>query len=865
MQTRSCNPLPALRCYVPRHCANFSQHARSIAQRASLSEVETSSLAVLEWGSVCRQVSCFCGTSMAAQRLQAAGLPLGRSIEQSQMLLQQTEEAMQAGLRVQGVHDLTPALQAVSSGQYLSAKQLQGVAGSLEAALALKAQVAAPAQQPGAEQAQTATGAAPEAVPASPAQAAVLTDAKLPSLAALAAGISDQEQALVTAIRHCIRLGSVADEASEALATVRGQRRDVNARLRSAMEELARTLHDKGASDSRNLSIMRNRLCVGLKAGRKGELPKGSVKLGASQTGATQYYEPTFAIPLNNEAALLAEREEEEERRVLVLLSQMLLQRVAEIQQLQEAVVELDVVAARAGHARWLSGVRPDLVTTLMAGHDGRPLLSVPGALHPVLLERVLGHSLPQPPAADEKLFERNYAAAPAWELPRPSSPSPPAPDSSSRPGIAPRPLDLRVPAGKRVVAITGPNTGGKTVTLKTVGLLVLMAKAGLFLPMEPSNPPGPSCSAQLRPAKPCIAWFGSVLADIGDTQSLQQNLSTFSGHVKRIQQVLATARPDSLVLLDEVGSGTDPVEGAALARAILDHLASRVALTLATTHHAELKHAVDEDSKFTNVSMEFDVASLQPTYRLMWGTAGASNALDIAQTLGFDSAVLAEAREVARSTLASQGERSARMAATAASLMEQLEDATAELNETRARRQAGEAAAQQLQEELRELAAAEAKLKRLPTLIVKRRDTTRQELQQLLAEFEKGRSNRAEVELRLSRLEADIPERVAAYLKRSYQSEDAPDIGDIVVVPERHGEAQFRLSGFVGPDSVRIEPLSATGLGAALLSFSKKGKKSGGGAITVPKATIKLARRAMTHLPTSIPSTLDPDVRGAT
>ncbi|GFH29738.1 DNA_MISMATCH_REPAIR_2 domain-containing protein [Haematococcus lacustris] len=234
---------------------------------------------------------------------------------------------------------------------------------------------------------------------------------------------------------------------------------------------------------------------------------------------------------------------------------------------------------------------------------------------------------------------------------------------------------------------------------------------------------------------------------------------------------------------------------------------------------------------------MEFDVASLQPTYRLMWGTAGASNALDIAQTLGFDSTVLAEAREVARSTLASQGERSARMAATAASLMEQLEDATAELNETRARRQAGEAAAQQLQEELRELAAAEAKLKRLPTLIVKRRDTTRQELQQLLAEFEKGRSNRAE-------------------------SEDAPDIGDIVVVPERHGEAQFRLSG---PDSVRIEPLSATGLGAALLSFSKKGKKSGGGAITVPKTTIRLARRAMTHLPTSIPSTLDPDVRGAT
>lgn len=142
----------------------------------------------------------------------------------------------------------------------------------------------------------------------------------------------------------------------------------------------------------------------------------------------------------------------------------------------------------------------------------------------------------------------------------------------------APQPLDLRLP-DVAVVAITGPNTGGKTVTLKTVGLMALMAKAGMFVPADPA--------AVQQYGQPVVAWFGSVLADIGDAQSLQQSLSTFSGHIRRIKNVLAAAKSDSLVLLDEVGSGTDPVEGAALARSILDKLAGMCPLTVATTHHA--------------------------------------------------------------------------------------------------------------------------------------------------------------------------------------------------------------------------------------------------------------------------------------
>jgi len=190
-----------------------------------------------------------------------------------------------------------------------------------------------------------------------------------------------------------------------------------------------------------------------------------------------------------------------------------------------------------------------------------------------------------------------------------------------------------------RVVAITGPNTGGKTVTLKRVGLAALMARAGLFLP----------CSGTPR-----LPWCGQVLADIGDEQSLQQNLSTFSGHIRRIARILAVlpaggapvggAAGASLVLLDEVGAGTDPAEGAALATALLQQLADRARLTIATTHFGELKALKYADPRFENASVAFDVETLSPTYRLQWGIPGRSNALAIARRLGLEEPVLVRA-----------------------------------------------------------------------------------------------------------------------------------------------------------------------------------------------------------------------------
>jgi len=227
-------------------------------------------------------------------------------------------------------------------------------------------------------------------------------------------------------------------------------------------------------------------------------------------------------------------------------------------------------------------------------------------------------------------------------------------------------PIDLTIQPHIRVVAITGPNTGGKTVTLKTLGLVALMAKAGMFVPArEPVELP----------------WFDNILADIGDEQSLQQSLSTFSGHIRRIGRILEVLKtageaeaegdsklpipdaqfpiphaqfpiphapcpiPKSLVLLDEVGAGTDPSEGSALAIALLQYLAEHSLLTVATTHFGELKALKYQDDRFENASVEFDDSSMQPTYRLLWGIPGRSNALTIAKRLGLLAEIVESAQ----------------------------------------------------------------------------------------------------------------------------------------------------------------------------------------------------------------------------
>jgi DNA mismatch repair protein MutS2 len=191
-------------------------------------------------------------------------------------------------------------------------------------------------------------------------------------------------------------------------------------------------------------------------------------------------------------------------------------------------------------------------------------------------------------------------------------------------------PVDVELDSETFVMVITGPNTGGKTVTLKTVGLLALMAQSGLHLPVENGSE---------------ISVFDKIYADIGDEQSIEQSLSTFSGHITNIIGILGKADRFSLVILDELGAGTDPQEGAALARALLSHLLERSITTLVTTHHPELKAYAHSTPGVTNASVEFDLASLQPTYHLTIGLPGRSNALAIAERLGLPKAIVAGAR----------------------------------------------------------------------------------------------------------------------------------------------------------------------------------------------------------------------------
>jgi DNA mismatch repair protein MutS2 len=391
--------------------------------------------------------------------------------------------------------------------------------------------------------------------------------------------------------------GRVADRASAPLAALRRQLQGARAERRDRLQELVRR-HASLLQDT-VIAERQGRPVLAVKATAASQI-QGLVH-DSSASGQTVFLEPQAVVALGNRIREWEAEERQLEWEVRQQLSAAVGEEAEALGHLQAVLVELDAGLARARYGAWLGAVRPELSEDLAAAFELRDLR------HPLLLWQ-----------------ERREGGAPV--------------------------VPVSVPVGPelRVVAITGPNTGGKTVTLKSVGLAALMARAGLFLP----------CGGTPR-----LPWCGQVLADIGDEQSLQQNLSTFSGHIRRIARILAAlgeaapARGSSgaaLVLLDEVGAGTDPVEGSALAAALLRHLADRARLTIATTHFGELKALKYGDPRFENASVSFDAETLSPTYRLQWGIPGRSNALAIATRLGLEPAVV----EAAAAQLEPAGER---------------------------------------------------------------------------------------------------------------------------------------------------------------------------------------------------------------
>ncbi|RMF93972.1 MAG: endonuclease MutS2, partial [Nitrospinota bacterium] len=378
--------------------------------------------------------------------------------------------------------------------------------------------------------------------------------------------------------------GEILDTASPALAKIRRTLRQVKEAIRQVLESLLQA--KRTVVQEPLVTIKNDRYVLPLKPDFRKQLP--GIVHGQSGSGATLFVEPLQVLPLNNRLQQLKSREAEEIYRILQRLSAQIRTQAAAIRQAMATLGELDFIFARARFS--------------IDFHCTEPLLN------------------------EEGYIELRQARHPLLE------------DAFRQAGGTQRvvPIDLSVGKTFRTLVITGPNTGGKTVILKTVGLLTFITLLGSHIPAAEGS---------------SIGLFRQIFADIGDRQSLFQNLSTFSAHMLHINTIVREADERSLVLLDEVGTGTDPAEGAALGMAILDSLTERGVKTVATTHHNVIKTYAFTHPHMMNASVEFEEATLQPTYRLRIGQWGPSNALAVAEMLGLPAPILTRARELLAGT----------------------------------------------------------------------------------------------------------------------------------------------------------------------------------------------------------------------
>lgn len=408
-----------------------------------------------------------------------------------------------------------------------------------------------------------------------------------PRLSAIAVGLPESHGVVDAITRVLSERGEVLDSASDKLANLRRQVKVARDRL---MSRLQRYLTESASKLQESIITQRDgRYVIPLRAEFKGSIK--AVVHDQSSSGATLFVEPLPVVELNNEVRELELAERDEERRILAELSTLIGTHRDELTYGVENLAVLDLAFAKAKYAVEIHGTEPILHELKVEGLRSKdakpstfnlPTLNLFHARHPLL---------------DPKTV------------------------------VA---IDVDPAPGTRAIVITGPNTGGKTVSLKTVGLLALMAQSGLHIPAQSGSE---------------LACFHDIFADIGDEQSIEQSLSTFSGHITNIIRILKKLDHRSLVIFDELGSGTDPQEGAAIARAILSHLLERGATTFVATHYPELKTFAHSTAGVVNASLEFDIQTLRPTYKLTLGLPGRSNALLIAQRLGLDEKLVAAAR----------------------------------------------------------------------------------------------------------------------------------------------------------------------------------------------------------------------------
>ena len=680
---------------------------------------------MLEWSRLCQHLSTFAATKLGA--IAARQLKIPTHLEEALTLQAQTREvydleSRSSGLNFDGIGDIGDALERAALQGSLAGRELLTIATTLAGARNLRRVID-----------------------------------HYPELEVLNALVQELRTypEIEQDIHHCIDdHGEVMDRASQKLAGIREQLRQVRDRIYSMLHSILQ--RKAGAVQESVITQRAGRFVIPVKAPQKDAIP--GIVHDASTSGATLYIEPHQTVNLNNQLRQLQRQEETEEEAIRRSLTEKVAAVKPDLERLLAIATTLDLAAARARYSLWLGANPPRFIATSES-------ITLRNLRHPLLI----------------------------WQ-------------QQHEQGNPVVPIDLVMQPHLRVIAITGPNTGGKTVTLKTIGMAMLMAKVGLFVPArEPVELP----------------WFDQILADIGDEQSLQQSLSTFSGHIRRISRILAALEQGvgdrgqglgveeqennqqfptphsvldtlystldprhpthkslhSLVLLDEVGAGTDPSEGSALAIALLKYLADHAALTIATTHFGELKALKYQDERFENASVEFDDVSLSPTYRLLWGIPGRSNALTIAQRLGLSSEIIEQAKTYVGGAsqeindviagLEAQRRRQETKSQEAEELLKQAERLYGEVSQKAAALQERERSLQLAQEQAVQAAISEAK----------------REVAQVIRHLQKGPTAQAAQQATdsLNQLgEQHLPRPVKPQPKAGFQ----PKVGDRIRIP---------------------------------------------------------------------------------
>ena len=402
--------------------------------------------------------------------------------------------------------------------------------------------------------------------------------------------------------------GILKDDASIGLRDVRRQKQNINANIKEKFDELISNKNTQNAIQERIVTQRNDRYVIAVKTDFKG-LVKG-IEHDRSATGSTVYIEPLNVVSLNNKLREYEAREREEIRKILLRITEIVKTKKEEILEIKEILEKLDFIDAKTTYSVNKKCIVPKIIN--------KEYLKLVEARHP--------------------LIDENTVVPINFELGNPEN----------------------------IMLITGPNTGGKTVTLKVAGLLTIMALSGIPIPAN---------------EKTEVGYFHNVLADIGDEQSLEQNLSSFSGHVSKIKDIIEHASSKSLVLMDELGSGTDPMEGAAFAMAIIDYLNKKHVTSIITTHYSEVKAYAFNTTGIKSASMEFNVETLSPTYKLLEGIPGESNALIIARKYGISEEII----ENAKSYISEDNQRVEEMLKSIKEKNDKLEMMHAQLEATRA------------------------------------------------------------------------------------------------------------------------------------------------------------------------------------